>query len=131
VANGDIQGFAFCIIVSLVAIFWIQYEGVAIDCNQQRYQEYKTYLGVRFGLWEKLPPITNVLVYAYHEKIVRANRTWTTIVQQQRFYKVSIFDTRSDFALTVCKTSQEAEAFGLAERLAHHFQIEVETDLSV
>jgi hypothetical protein len=131
VANGEIRGFVGSIILTVITISAVQYEGVVIDCGEMLYQPYQTYLGTRVGKWETLPPITNVLVYAYHKRIVRQSRTWSPTVQQQTIYKVSIFDTQTGFELMVGKTNEEEEAFELARQLALHFEVELETDIRI
>lgn len=114
--------------VGWTAIYVLRYEGIAIDFAHGRYQTYREYVGLRFGKWAPLPPVTNVVLFTVKQK-VKNNQGWTTTAYTATTYRLTLYNPATDVALVVNDTLSKKEAFKKAERLARRLNMQLEVEI--
>jgi hypothetical protein len=126
--EADLVVLLAAIAVGWTAIHTLKSEGIAIDFARGRYQAYQQYVGLRFGKWVPLPPVTNVVLFTVKQK-VKTSRGWTTTAYTVTTYRLTLYNPATDVALVVNDTLSKTEAFEKAERLARRLNMQLEVEI--
>jgi hypothetical protein len=121
---------SWSIVVAIYSLRYMYNQGLSIDFGTRKFREYKSFLYFQYGDWHTLPPITNILLYANRVSNAEySEESWGKTGKRENIYKLTLFNTDTDFELLVCQTSDEGLVMRTAHELTTWLGLELDRDI--